>query len=187
LELSLLFFQTTFKTHCFGDPRILLIGQQHLNNKEEEDDDLDTFQKIDSDAQKSYNAIAQMMDFTDMLQIMGIFAEKILQNLVYASSEKEEDKRLVDVTLDVFDIFVYTSSSSKMLCRLEIIQKLIKHHVVQFNILQNDNNLKHLSTFYKILTTLWLNEEYVHDFSQYISQLNSLIQELFSLDDVQLK
>jgi len=42
-----------------------------LNNKEDEEevdlDSLGSFHKIDSDAQKSYNAIAQMMNFQHML------------------------------------------------------------------------------------------------------------------------
>ena len=45
-----------FKTHVLGDPRILLIGSQHLN--ENLGDDECSFEKIDNDAQKTYNAIA---------------------------------------------------------------------------------------------------------------------------------
>ena len=37
---------------------------------------------------------------------------------------------------------------------------------MQFNILQNDPNLKHLSTFFKILTSLWVNEEFVEGFEK---------------------
>lgn len=58
---------------------------------------------------------------------------------------------------------------------------------MQFNILQNDPNLKHLSTFFKILTSLWVNEEFVEGFETYISQLNTIMLEVFKLDDTSLK
>jgi len=58
---------------------------------------------------------------------------------------------------------------------------------MQFNILQNDPNLKHLSTFFKILTSLWVNEDFVEGFETYISQLNTIMLEVFKLDDASLK
>ena len=58
---------------------------------------------------------------------------------------------------------------------------------MQFNILQNDPNLKHLSQFFKILTNLWVHEDFVDDFETYISQLNTIIQELFKLDETTMK
>lgn len=58
---------------------------------------------------------------------------------------------------------------------------------MQFKILQNDPNLKHLSTFFKILTSLWVNEDFVDGFETYISQLNSIMLEVFKLDDASLK
>ena len=76
------------------------------------------------------NAIASLMDFEDILSIMGIFAEKILQNLVYGNSQTEDNNRLVETTLDVFDIFVYTNSSCRMFCKLQIIKQLIQNHLV---------------------------------------------------------
>jgi hypothetical protein len=46
---------------------------------------------------------------------------------------------------------------------------------MQFNILQNDPNLKHLGQFFKILTNLWVHEDFVESFESYISQLNTII------------
>ena len=60
-----------------------------------------------------------------MLSVIGIFAEKILQNLVYGNSETEENKRMVEITLEVFDVFVYTASSCKMFCKLSMIKQLV--------------------------------------------------------------
>ena len=58
---------------------------------------------------------------------------------------------------------------------------------MQFNILQNDPNLKHISSFFKILTILWAHEEYVENFEVYISQLNNIMDEVIKLDDANLK
>ena len=46
---------------------------------------------------------------------------------------------------------------------------------MQFNILQNDPNVKHIGQFFKVLTGLWVNEDFVDEFEAYISQLNSII------------
>jgi hypothetical protein len=40
---------------------------------------------------------------------------------------------------------------------------------MQFNILQNDPNIKHISQFFKVLTALWVNEEFVENFETYIA------------------
>lgn len=58
---------------------------------------------------------------------------------------------------------------------------------MQFNILQNDPNLKHLGQFFKVLTSLWVHEDFVEHFETYISQLNRIFQGIFSIDDATLK
>jgi len=109
------------------------------------------------------------MSFSDMLSIMEVYAEKIIYNLIYGNSSNDDNKRLTEMTLDVFDLFVYTASSCKMFCRLPVIKQLVTNHLMQFNILSSDTNLKHLEKFYKILTNLWLHEDFVEHFEQYIS------------------
>jgi len=54
---------------------------------------------------------------------------------------------------------------------------------MQFNILQHDSNMKNLSKFYKILTELWLNEAFIDNFETYLSHLNSVMRQVFSLDE----
>lgn len=77
-----------------------------------------------------------MMEYQDMMGVLGIFAEKILQNLVYGDSQTEEGKRMIEISLEVFDSFIYTSSSSKLFSKLSIITQLIQNHMViyQYNI-----------------------------------------------------
>ena len=54
LDISLLTFASTFKTHVLGDPRIILLGSQLNSDLNDED----TYEKMESDTQRSYNNIA---------------------------------------------------------------------------------------------------------------------------------
>lgn len=118
-----------------------------------------------------------------MMSVMEIFAEKILQNLIFTNGTTVEGKRVIGSTLDFFDIFVSSPSSNRMLSKSNIIKQLIQNHVMQFNILQNDPNLKHIGQFFKILTSLWLHEDYVESFENYIAQLSGIIQEVSVLNE----
>jgi hypothetical protein len=88
---------------------------------------------------------------------------------VYGNSETDENIRLVEIALEVFDTFIYTASSCRMFCKLPLIKQLVQNHLMQFNILSGDTNFKHLGIFYKNLTCLWLNDEFVEHFDTYIS------------------
>ncbi|CDW76789.1 importin-n-terminal domain-containing protein [Stylonychia lemnae] len=178
LETSLLQFGITYKAQVLGDPRMLLIGIQH--NPTTDSDDF--YEKMENDSSRSFNSIAQMMDQTDMMAIMDIFAEKILQNLIYTDGNTDEGKEIIGFTLDFFDVFVSSPSSCRLLSKSSIIKQLIQNHVMQFNVLQNDPNQKHIGQFFKILSILWLHEDYIDNFETYISQLNTIITEIFSLD-----
>eukprot|EP00347_Sterkiella_histriomuscorum_P000570 403375338 len=178
LECSLLQFGITYKTQVLGDPRMLLIGVQHNPSQENED----FYESMENDSSRAFNSIAQMMDQSDMMTVMDIFAEKILQNLIYTNGTTDEGKQIISFTLDFFDVFVSSPSSCRLLCRSNMIKQLVQNHVMQFNILQNDPNLKHISQFFKILTILWLHEDYIESFETYISQLGGIIQGIFTLE-----
>jgi len=60
-----------------------------------------------------------------MHQIMGIFAEKILMNLVYPSNDEEIATRIINITPDVFQFYTNSVSSCRMIGNTEIMQKLI--------------------------------------------------------------
>ena len=90
---------------------------------------------------------------------------------------------MVDTTLEVFDQFISNSSSGRLFAKLDIVKQLLQNHILQFNILGGDPKYKHFCTFFKILTNLWLHEDYIEGFNDYISQLNLFTQEIFKLDD----
>lgn len=53
---------------------------------------------------------------------MGVFAEKILQNLIQTSGAEDEGKRIIETTLTVLDHFISTPTSCRMFCKLDIIK-----------------------------------------------------------------
>jgi hypothetical protein len=124
-----------------------------------------------------------MMEYQDISSVMQVFAEKILCNLITADGATDEGKRIIQSTLEVFESLITSSSTCKLLNKLDLVQQLIQNHVMGFNILQNDSNFKHLGQFYKILASLWINEDFIENFDNYISQLNRIIQEIFTMDE----
>jgi len=60
-----------------------------------------------------------------MMSIMDIFAEKILQNLIYTNGDTEEGKEIISFTLDFFDIFVSSPSSCRLISKSNMIKQLI--------------------------------------------------------------
>ena len=88
MECALLQFGITYKTQVLGDPRMLLLGVQHGSSPDNED----FYEKLENESSRSFNSIAQMMDQSDMMTIMEIFAEKILKNLIYTNGATDDGK-----------------------------------------------------------------------------------------------
>lgn len=53
----------------------------------------------------------------------------MLQELVFAEGISEDGKQVIEFTLDTFDVFVSSPSSSKLLIKSPLIQQLIANHV----------------------------------------------------------
>ena len=100
---------------------------------------------------------------------------------MYADGSTVDGRRIIQIALETFDSFVSTSTSCRFFIKLDIIKQLVSNHMAQFNILQNDTNYKHLGQFFKVLTILWVHEEFIDHFDSYISQLNPIIEEILRL------
>ena len=68
-----------------------------------------------------------------------------------------------------------------------LVRQLATSHVSSFQILQAPNQVKQLGHFFKVLTLLWVNEEFVGDFTIYLHQLVPMMNKLFGVDASQLK
>jgi hypothetical protein len=135
LEISLLTFACTYKTHVIGDARILLLGAQSFNSP---DDNFNSADKLENETVRSYNHIAGLMDFAEMQEVMGVFAQKILENLLYTNGSDDDGKRVIETTLNVLDHFISTQTSCRMFCKLEVIQQLISNHMVSTSSISYD-------------------------------------------------
>lgn len=60
-----------------------------------------------------------------MMSVMDIFAEKILQNLIYTNGTTDEGKQIIGFTLDFFDVYVSSPSSCRLLCKSNMIKQLV--------------------------------------------------------------
>ena len=65
-----------------------------------------------------------------MKDILDIFAEKLIQNLMSsAESTQDEHRRIVDQTLDVMAQYLMNSASCRKLAELEVIKQLATSHI----------------------------------------------------------
>jgi hypothetical protein len=46
--------------------------------------------------------------------------------------------------------------------------------------LQQPKQVKQLGTFFKVLTNLWVTEEYLQSFHEYLNQLTPMMEQIFS-------
>ena len=60
--------------------------------------------------------LAKLSGQNNMEEILETFAQKIIQNLMTSAvSDKEEDKRIVDLSLEVFSTYLNNSVSNRQL------------------------------------------------------------------------
>lgn len=71
-----------------------------------------------------------------MLDILEIFLQKIIQNLMTsAGSQKREDSRIVDISLEVFASYLNNAVACRQIAQLDVVKQLATAHVTQFSIL----------------------------------------------------
>ena len=107
-----------------------------------------------------------------MPECLEIFVEKIVQNLMSsANSPKVEERRIVDLALDVFNHYLCNHVSCRQIAALPITRSLAEAHINQFNILQGPNQMKQLGQFFRVLCGMWVTEEFIGQFTSYLEQL----------------
>ena len=131
----MLAFACSYKNHILTDSRLILLGNS-LSNNEEADDALEVLDGVYNESKVAYHMLAQLSGQNSMEEILEIFAQKIISNLqTQASPDKPEEKRLVDISLEVFSTYLCNSISSRQLVALPIVKQLAQTHLTQFNIL----------------------------------------------------
>lgn len=178
LESSLLAFAKVFKNHVLTDSRVILLCS-HLYQEQngEVEGAYDNGSDVDTESSTSLQMLAQLCGQASMPVCLEIFIDKIVQNLMSsANSDKSEEKRIVDQSLDVFNTFLVNHVSCKQLAALPIVKQLATAHINQFSILQGASQMKQLGQFFRVLCSLWVTEEFISSFPSYLEQLAPKIQ-----------
>lgn len=129
LESSLLSFAAGYKNHVLTDSRLILLGS-NLSNEPEADDALDTLDGVYNESKTAYHMLAQLSGQNNMEEILDIFAQKIISNLMTAAvADTEEAKRIVDLSLEVFSSYLNNSVSSRQLAALPVVKQLASAHI----------------------------------------------------------
>lgn len=84
--------------------------------------------------------------------------------------------RIVDLTLEILSSYLDNTTACKLLSSIPVVKQLATAHITQFRILQDKKQHKQLSQFYRVLTGLWIRDDFVQDFHLYLSQLNTLVE-----------
>ena len=148
LEVALIHFIQCFKSNVLGDPRIMLLGAaaradsngkkdnmgESLLDDNSDDDDVEQSYppspaRPDSDAYKSYNSIAQIMEKQDMKTIMTVFAEKILLNLAYTKPSGDVNKKnelnsqsIINLSIEILAIYTGSAQGCRLLGNTDIMK-----------------------------------------------------------------
>ena len=124
-----------------------------------------------------------------MEAILEIFAQKLIGNLMFSAKIKDSraHTRIVDLSLDVLSQYLQSSIACKAFSKIQVINQIAQSHINHFNILQDPRQVKQLGHFFKVLTGLWLTEDHIVNFHDYLNQLLPTLQQVFSLSTEQLK
>lgn len=119
------------------DSRIIMLGA-HLAKPEDVDDSpIDTLDGIYNETSNGYQALANLAGFTQMEDILSLFADKLVGNLMAsAESQTPEHMRIVDLSLEILSSYLDNTTACRLLASLPVVKQLATAHITQFRILQ---------------------------------------------------
>lgn len=123
--------------------------------------------------------LARMLGYQEMVEVMQVITENMFQNLVGSNFESQETKTtVVQLTLETLGKLVASHHSSKLLSQTQLMNRLVQSSQKQIQVLQDSDQGKQLSLFYKILSGLWLTDFDESVFEKNISQLDLFFREV---------
>eukprot|EP00347_Sterkiella_histriomuscorum_P015544 403356631 len=186
LNLAFVKFMNVFRQHVLGDSRVLSIARQidSLQNPKSLEDT--TEESAEQESMRTHTALAIILGQNDMISIIDAFIEKLLQILIFTNTQQELGKLAVEETLTVFEIFLNSSITNKILGMCPIVQRFVSETVLQFNLFQHERDAKFLVRFFRIISSVWVNQQYISNFDTYLSQLGQIITQITQLNDPSL-
>eukprot|EP00941_MAST-03F_sp_MAST-3F-sp1_P000272 g272.t1 len=124
---------------------------------------------------KMYLRMFERMQMGDYKTVINSIIKKLGNNLRFWTTEEE----IVDGTLKLFSNFVTGYSSGHLLLQLDTVKYILTHHTAEyFPFMAEAQNLRHRSTFYKMLARLiWMHDGPAH-FEVFMSSFVHLTMQL---------
>jgi exportin-7 len=123
-----------------------------------------------------YQRLSESVGISDNVTVMSVMVNKTMQNLKVWCRHEE----LVDKSLVLFHELASGYSSSKTLCKLEVITLALRHHgPAQLPFLSQSGNPRHRTTFYTTLTRILLMDDNgLLDFELFMAPFVPVLQHL---------
>ena len=134
------------------------------------------------------DTLAKMMEFDSISQVLEIFAEKIINNLTHSHLYRDEEEQniVVSHSLDSLNRLINTVSSCRLIAQTPLMKSLISQSALNLQILQGPRQSKQLGHFFKILGTLWLDDDNAAIFEENISQLDPLFESILGMSEARM-
>ena len=118
LEISLLNFALIYKSNVMTDISLISLGDSLLDDNDEEEDS-----SLKYETKSSYDKLAQLSGYNSMAEVLDVFTQKIISNLMASSAnDKGENKWIVDLSLEVFSEYLHNRSTCRQLTALPIVK-----------------------------------------------------------------
>ena len=147
LECALLNFAITYKNKVLTVDEMFFLGESLMKESDEESCKAlkDFFSNEDTEFKHQYHMVAQLSGQQTMNEVLEILSHKIFANLLTSTSgDKSENKQLIDLSLQVFNMYLANKLSCRQLVSLPVVKELATSHIANFNILQKESQLKQL-------------------------------------------
>lgn len=90
---------------------------------------------------------------------------------------------MVNHSLDSLNRLINTVSSCRLIAQTPLMKSIISQSALNLQILQQPGQAKQLGHFYKILGTLWLDDDNASVFEENIAQLDPLFESILNEAD----
>lgn len=115
----------------------------------------------------SFIWILENLSPRDILDLLGVIFDKLMLNIC----QDDQTDTIIDQSLNLLKLFVEGNNTSVLMKKLDAVNDLIKNTTTKYNILHTPDQLKHLSKFYAIVSTLWGVNDGLDNFNIYISPI----------------
>lgn len=125
-----------------------------------------------------YARLAERIGIADDAMVMNMIITKIVRNLKFWAS----DIGIVTKSLTLFNELASGYSSSKIMCKMDVVVEILEHHTSQhFPFLDVDGNVRNRTTFYSTLSKMLFMEPHTVRFASFMQPFKNQLVALQSM------